>query len=67
MEEQGFQRSILIVQAGGLTPHARQSLQTVSKKFKIEYFKESGFKNVESWRIGKSENWEGTLVVTGNK
>jgi DNA-directed RNA polymerases I, II, and III subunit RPABC1 len=41
MEEQGFQRSILIVQAGGLTPHARQSLQTVSKKFKIEYFKES--------------------------
>ena len=33
----------------------------------IKYFKESGFKNVESWRIGKSENWEGTLVVTGNK
>ena len=31
------------------------------------YFKESGFKNVESWRVGKKENWGGTLIITGNK
>ena len=42
-------------------------MELLSENTWIEYFKESGFKNVESWRIGKSENWEGTLVVTGNK
>jgi len=42
-------------------------MELLSENTWIEYFKESGFKNVESWRIGKNENWEGTLVVTGNK
>ena len=42
-------------------------MELLPEKTWIEYFKESGFKNVESWRIGKSESWEGTLVVTGNK
>ena len=27
----------------------------------------TGFKNVESWEVGKTKDWEGTLVVTGTK
>ena len=41
MQDEGFQRSILIVQAGGLTPFARSALQMVEDEYKIEHFKES--------------------------
>jgi|EP00505_MAST-04D_sp_SCG-Rhode-Island_P002642 DNA-directed RNA polymerases I, II, and III subunit RPABC1 len=41
MEDQGFERSILVVQSGGLTPFAKQALQVIGSQFKIEYFKES--------------------------
>jgi len=41
MQDEGFQRSILVVQAGGLTPFARSALQMVEEQFKIEHFKES--------------------------
>jgi len=30
-------------------------------------FLDAGFKNVESWKVGKTKYWEGTLVVTGTK
>ena len=41
MQDEGFQRSILVVQAGGLTPFARSALQMVEEQFKNEHFKES--------------------------
>ena len=41
MQDEGFQRSILIVQSGGLTPFARSALQMVEDEYKIEHFKES--------------------------
>ena len=37
MEDQGFERSILVVQSGGLTPFAKQALQVIGSQFKIEY------------------------------
>ena len=33
----------------------------------IEYFKSAGFKNITSHHLGVKENWEGTLVVMGEK
>ena len=33
----------------------------------LKPFKDAGFKNVESWEVGKTKDWEGTLVVTGTK
>jgi trans-aconitate methyltransferase len=33
----------------------------------IEYFKSAGFKNITSNHLGVKENWEGTLVVMGEK
>ena len=30
-------------------------------------FLDTGFKNVECWKVGKTKDWEGTLVVTGTK
>ena len=33
----------------------------------IEYFKSAGFKNITSHNLGVKENWEGTLVVMGEK
>ena len=30
-------------------------------------FLDAGFKNIESWKVGKTKDWEGTLVVTGSK
>jgi len=32
-----------------------------------EFFKEAGFKDVNSWRFGQKENWAGTLIITGIK
>ena len=36
------------------------------KKWK-ELFELAGFKDVKSWRVGKKNKWEGTLVVVGTK
>jgi len=33
----------------------------------IEAFTNSGLSQVDSWRENKSDNWEGTLVITGKK
>ncbi len=33
----------------------------------LEFFKNSGFNNVESWYYGKDGDWNGTLIVTGVK
>ena len=32
-----------------------------------KFFIESGFRNIESWRVGAKKDWTGTLVVTGIK
>ena len=28
---------------------------------------DAGFKNVKSWTVGKTDNWNGTLVLSGTK
>ena len=33
----------------------------------VHLFEEAGFIEVESWRVNKTEDWAGTLVVTGKK
>jgi len=33
----------------------------------IEMFESAGFSNVESWRANQTEDWAGTLVLTGKK
>ena len=42
-------------------------MELISENTWKEYFKESGFKNIKSWKVGKKENWEGTLIITGIK
>lgn len=41
------------------------NLMSTSKWIKL--FEQTGFKNIESWNVGKSENWEGTLVISGTR
>ena len=36
------------------------------KKWK-ELFETTGFKDIKSWRVGKKNEWEGTLVIVGTK
>ena len=31
------------------------------------FFRNAGFQDVQSWRIGEKEDWAGTLIVTGAK
>jgi trans-aconitate methyltransferase len=33
----------------------------------VKMFKECGYKNIKNWTVGKSNDWGGTLVVTGTK
>lgn len=33
----------------------------------IDLFNQAGFLDVESWQVNKSQDWAGTLVVTGKK
>jgi len=33
----------------------------------IDIFKASGLKNINSWRANQSEDWAGTLILTGTK
>tara|TARA_B100000700_G_scaffold322180_1_gene423074 strand:- start:2691 stop:3323 length:633 start_codon:yes stop_codon:yes gene_type:complete len=42
-------------------------MNTKTKKEWIEILKKTGFVNVKSWQVCKKENWEGTLVIMGNK
>ena len=42
-------------------------MELLSENTWKKYFENSGFKNVNSWKIGEKENWEGTLVITGIK
>jgi SAM-dependent methyltransferase len=42
-------------------------MQLFPAKNWIEFFKEAGFKNVNSRNIGAADNWNGTLVVIGEK
>ena len=32
-----------------------------------QMFLNSNFKNVQSWRVNQKKDWEGTLIVTGEK
>ena len=46
----------------------KKSTQKGSKKNAHSYFqKMENVKNVTFWQTGKKEDWEGTLVVLGNK
>ena len=48
----------------------KTNIDTMKLLGEIEWkklFENVGFKNVRSWRVGKKENWEGTLVVAGFK
>ena len=42
-------------------------MNLISKSKWKKMFLDAGFKNVESWEVGKTKDWEGTLVVTGTK
>ena len=33
----------------------------------VKMFKECGYKNIKNWTVGKSNDWGGTLVITGTK
>jgi len=33
----------------------------------IDLFKKAGFQEIESWRANQSDEWAGTLVLTGKK
>ena len=48
----------------------KTNIDTMTLLGEIEWkklFEHVGFKNVKSWRVGKKENWEGTLVIAGIK
>jgi len=42
-------------------------MQLLPEQEWISFFKAAGFTNVQSWRVGKKDNWTGTLVITGTK
>jgi hypothetical protein len=42
-------------------------MQLLSENNWVKFFQNAGFNNVTSWRHGKKEDWEGTLIVTGTK
>ena len=42
-------------------------MNTKTKKEWIEMFINVGFVNIKSWQVCKKENWQGTLVIMGNK
>ena len=42
-------------------------MQLLSENNWVKFFQNAGFNNVKSWRHGKKEDWEGTLIVTGTK
>ena len=42
-------------------------MQLLSEATWLDFFKEAGFSNVQSWRVDEKENWAGTLVLTGVK
>jgi trans-aconitate methyltransferase len=43
------------------------NMNTQPIEFWLNAMKKAGFKAVQHWQTGKKENWEGTLVVLGEK
>ena len=43
------------------------NMNTQPISYWVDSMKNAGFKNVKFWQTGKKEDWEGTLVVLGNK
>jgi trans-aconitate methyltransferase len=43
------------------------TMKMFSKNDWVNFFKTTGFKNLESWYHGKDGDWNGTLIVTGIK
>ena len=33
----------------------------------VKVLKNSGFRNVKTWKYGSKKDWEGTLIITGEK
>ena len=42
-------------------------MNTKTKEEWIKILKNAGFINIKNWQVCKKENWEGTLVIMGNK
>lgn len=40
-------------------------MKMFSEKEWVRFFKNAGFIDIKSWRHGKKDEWEGTLIVTG--
>ena len=43
------------------------TMKMFTKNDWVNFFKTTGFKNIESWYHGKDGDWNGTLIVTGIK
>ena len=43
------------------------TMKMFAKNDWVNFFKTTGFKNLESWYHGKEGDWNGTLIVTGIK
>jgi trans-aconitate methyltransferase len=43
------------------------TMKMFAKSDWVDFFKTTGFKNLESWYHGKDGDWNGTLIVTGIK
>ena len=43
------------------------TMKLFSEKEWSQFFTDAGFHSVKTWRFGKENNWEGTLIVTGLK
>ena len=42
-------------------------MRLLSEKEWLNFFMNSGFKNVKTWKCGEKNDWEGTLIITGEK
>lgn len=44
-----------------------KNMKLLGEKEWINFFKNSGFKSIKTWRNGRKRGWEGTLIITGIK
>ena len=44
-----------------------KNMKLLSEREWLSFFMNSGFKNVKTWKNGPKKDWEGTLIITGEK
>ena len=44
-----------------------KNMKLLSEKEWLKFFKNSGFRSVKTWKCGAKKDWEGTLIITGEK